>query len=167
MAHPQAHTKKRMHQFMFFLPTMRIPNSIVVCSCMYAFLWSIVPRPLRMTRMKTLKNSISTPPYAHGPPTGSHQKKDAPVYVLPAHNCVYPILLLSAHAHAFLWEWDSMRTPRCDGIHIGSIFHKNAYMHEQTTIGIHKVEVPKLVYTLSFWCKPVHLKSWICTCRHH
>ena len=28
------------------------------------------------------------------------------------------------------------------------------FMHEQTTIGIHEEEVPKLVYTL-FWCRPV------------
>ena len=27
-------------------------------------------------------------------------------------------------------------------------------MHEQTTIGIHEQEVPKLMYT-SLWCKPV------------
>ena len=72
--------KKGVHQFRFFLPTMRTPNSIVVCSCMYAF----------------------------------------------------------------SFKWDPMRTPRCD-----------AYMHEQTTIGIHKEEVPKLVYTL-FCCKPVY-----------
>ena len=32
--------------------------------------------------------------------------------------------------------------------------HQILYMHENTTIGIHKQEVPKLVYTL-FWCKPV------------
>ncbi len=30
------------------------------------------------------------------------------------------------------------------------ILIKNAYMHEQTTIGIHEEEVPRLVYTL-FW----------------
>ena len=34
-------------------------------------------------------------------------------------------------------------------IPIRSHFHKTAYMHEQTIIGIHKEEVPKLVYTLS------------------
>ena len=47
-----------------------------------------------------------------------------------------------------------MRTPRCDAVRIGPHFHKNAYMHKQTTIGIHKEDVPKLVYTL-FCCKPV------------
>ncbi len=47
-----------------------------------------------------------------------------------------------------------MRTLGFDGVHIGSHFNKNAYMHEQTTIGIHEEEVPKLVYT-HFWCKPV------------
>ncbi len=51
-----------------------------------------------------------------------------------------------------------MRTPKCHGVRIGSHFYKNAYMHEQTTIGIHEEEVPKLVYTL-FWCKPVNLMS--------
>ena len=30
--------RKGVHQFRFFLPTIRTPNSIVVCSCMYAFL---------------------------------------------------------------------------------------------------------------------------------
>ncbi len=50
------------------LPTMRTPNSIVVCSCMYAF----------------------------------------------------------------LRKWHPMRAPRSDGVRIGSHFHKNAYMHEQT-----------------------------------
>ncbi len=29
--------KKGVHQLRFFLPTMRTPNSIVVCSCIYAF----------------------------------------------------------------------------------------------------------------------------------
>ncbi len=82
----QAYIKKRVYTSLgFSLPTMRTPDSIVVCSCMYAFL---------------LKR-------------------------------------------------DPMRTTRCDSVRIGSHFHKNAYMHEQTTIGIHKKEVPKLVYTLS------------------
>ncbi len=35
----QAFTKKGVQQFRFFLPTMHTPNSILVCSCMYAFLW--------------------------------------------------------------------------------------------------------------------------------
>ncbi len=82
--------KKGVQKLRFFLPTMRTPNSIVVYSCIYAF----------------------------------------------------------------LLKWDPMRTPRCDGVHIGSHFHKNVYMHELTTIGIHKEEVPKLVYTI-FWCKPM------------
>ena len=56
--------------------------------------------------------------------------------------------------YAFLLKLDPMRTPRCDGVRIGSNFHKNAYMHEQTTIGIHEEEVSKLVYTL-FFCKAV------------
>ncbi len=86
----QAYIKKGVHQFRFFLPAMRTPNSIVICSWMYAF----------------------------------------------------------------LLKCDPMRTPRCGGVRIGCDFHKNAYMHEQTTIGIHKEEVPKLVYTL-FCCKPV------------
>ena len=30
--------KKGVHQFRFFLPIMRTPNSIVVCSCMYVVL---------------------------------------------------------------------------------------------------------------------------------
>ena len=33
-------SRKGVHQFRFFLSTMRTPNSIVVCSCMYAFLLS-------------------------------------------------------------------------------------------------------------------------------
>ncbi len=74
---------KGVHQFRYFLPTMHTPNSILVCSCMFAFL---------------LKHRI-----------GSH-------------------------------------------------FHKNAYMHEQTTIGIHKEEVPKLVNTLFTVLKPV--RGW-------
>ena len=84
-------SKKGVHQFRLFLPTVRTPNSIVVCSCMYAF----------------------------------------------------------------LLKWDPMCTPRCDGVRIGSHFHKDAYMNEQTTISIHKEIVPKLVYTI-FCCKPVH-----------
>ena len=47
--------------------------------------------------------------------------------------------------YVFLLKWDPMRTPRCDGVRIGSHFNKYAYMHEQTTIGIHEEEVPKLV----------------------
>ena len=86
----QTYSKKGVHHFRFFLPTMRASNSIVVCSCIYVF----------------------------------------------------------------LLKWDPMRTPRCGGVRIGSHFHKNAYMHEKTTIGIHREKVPKLVYTL-FWCKPV------------
>ncbi len=35
--------KKGVHKFRFFLPTMRTPNSIVVCSCMYASLWKWDP----------------------------------------------------------------------------------------------------------------------------
>ncbi len=35
----QAYSKKKgVHQFRFFLATMRTPNSIVVCSCVYAFM---------------------------------------------------------------------------------------------------------------------------------
>ncbi len=64
-------------------------------------------------------------------------------------------LLLSAHAcmHFYLngiqciHQW--MVVYALDPISI-----KNAYMHEQTTIGIHEEEEPKLVYTL-FCCKPV------------
>ncbi len=87
--------------------------------------------------------------------TGLHQKRVFTSLGSSCPQCVHHILLLSAHAYMhFLLKWDPMRTPKCDGVHIGSHFHKNAYMHELTTIGIHKEEVPKLVYTL-FWCKPV------------
>ena len=47
-------------------------------------------------------------------------------------------------AHAFVLKWDSMCTPVDGGVRIGSHFHKNAYMHWQTTIGIHEEEGPKL-----------------------
>ncbi len=36
--------------------------------------------------------------------------------------------------YAFLFKWDPMRTPRCDGVRIESHLNKNAYMHEQETI---------------------------------
>ena len=39
----------------------------------------------------------------------------------------------------------SMRVNR--GVCIGSHFHNNTYMHEQTIV-IHQEEVPKLVYSL-------------------
>ena len=44
----QAYTKKGVHQFRLFLPTMCTPNSIVVSSCIYAFLlkWD----PMRTSR---------------------------------------------------------------------------------------------------------------------
>ncbi len=35
--------EKGVHQFRFFLPTMRTPNSIAVCSRMHAFLWKWDP----------------------------------------------------------------------------------------------------------------------------
>ena len=38
----------------------------------------------------------------------------------------------------------------------------NAYMHEQTTIGIHEEEVPKLVY----WCTPFSAVSLYTTSLH-
>ncbi len=47
-----------------------------------------------------------------------------------------------------------MCTPPFTGVRIGSHLNRNVFMHEQTTIGIHEEEVPKLVYIL-FWCKPV------------
>ncbi len=92
--------EKGVHQFRFFLPTMRTPISIVVCSCMYAF----------------------------------------------------------------LLKWDSMHTPPFTGVRIGSHLNRNTFMHEQTTIGIHEEEVPKLVYTL-FWCKPVKMDYGVLMCN--
>ena len=52
-------------------------------------------------------------------------------------------------AHVFVFEWDPMRTPLNGGVRIGSHFHENACMHEQTTIGIHDGDV----WVLYFLCR--------------
>ncbi len=67
-----------------------------------------------------------------------------------AQNCI----VVCSCMYAFLLKWDPMRTPPFTGVRIGSPINRNAFMHEQTTIGIHEEEVPKLVYA-HFWCKPV------------
>ena len=89
----QAYIKKGVHQFSFVLPTMRTPDIIGVCSCIY-------------NKAEIIKRMSI---------------------------CIFI-------------ELTPMHTPRCDDVRIGSHFHTNAYMHEQTTIGIHKEEVPRLVY---------------------
>ncbi len=48
-------------------------------------------------------------------------------------------------------KWDPMRTPMNDGVRIGSHFHKNANMHEQTTISIHEKDQ---VHVYLNWCPP-------------
>ena len=50
-----------------------------------------------------------------------------------------------------IFKWDPMRTPVNGGVHIGSHFNKNAYMHEQTTIefGVRIVGKKNLN-----WCTP-------------
>ena len=48
--------------------------------------------------------------------------------------------------YAFLSQWDPMYTPPFTGVRIGYHLNRNAFMHGQTTIGIHEEEVPKLVY---------------------
>ncbi len=54
--------EKGVHQFRFFLSTMHTPNSIFVCSCMYAFLLKWVP--------------MRTPPFT-GVCIGSHLNRTA------------------------------------------------------------------------------------------
>ncbi len=58
--------------------------------------------------------------------------------------------------NAFVFKWDLLCTPvngsvhvgsTSISVHIGSHFHKTAYMHQQTTIGIHEEQVPKLMST--------------------
>ena len=68
--------------------------------------------------------------------------------------CIPSSIVVCSCMYAFLLKLDPMRTPPFTGVRIGSHLNRNAFMHEQTTIGIHEKEVPKLVYTL-FCCKPV------------
>ncbi len=71
-----------------------------------------------------------------------------------------------------LFKWNPLS-------HLGFHFNKNAHTHEQTTIGIHKVEVPKRMYTL-FCCKPVvtkwenclqpqrfYFRKWFLLCKRY
>ncbi len=58
------------------------------------------------------------------------------------------------HQLRLTFRSDQMRTPPFTGVRLGSDLNKNAYMHEQITIGFHEEEVSKLMYTL-FCCKPV------------
>ncbi len=44
--------------------------------------------------------------------------------------------------YAFLQKWDPIHTPSLTGVRIGSHLNRNAFMNEQTTIGIHEEEVP-------------------------
>ncbi len=59
---PYIRIEKGVHQFRSLPPTMRTPNSIVVCSCMYAFLLKWDP--------------MYTPPFT-GVRTGSHLNRNA------------------------------------------------------------------------------------------
>ncbi len=61
--------------------------------------------------------------------------------------------------YAFLWKWHPMCTLTCDGVRIGSHFHKKLHtcmsLQQKNLVYALWAEEPKLMYALS-WCKPVH-----------